>query len=329
MTMLRSWLTNNFRFVYNSNAVYNVYSPIFMQAREYAARKGTREKAKKKKTKKVIEKVGASSVKKSTEGVKNAVSPLATIDDSWKVVPVDNVWVVKYHRKPIYSFKEAIEYHRETHHPTMLNKPNAPVNAFIELDMKREKKNKFLDKFTRVIDTPHMFKYGKPTKILAFCKSLKEQEKAKTAGVDYVGGNELIKQIQQGKFVFKDFDYIIAHADILTDLLLIRGLLKKKFPNLKTGTLGNDMSKLTVKFRNGIRYTMIPHEVFKEYGTIDTTFGLLGMDFKQLEENFLTLIQSIESTKPRPTESFIQRVHITTIHSAERFKINFEEYLPV
>ncbi|CAK9824196.1 50S ribosomal protein L1 [Anthophora retusa] len=328
--MFTGWLTNNFRFVYNSNAEYNVYSPIFMQAREYAARKGTREKARKKKIKKVIEKVGFSVVKKGakSEKVTNAISPLATLDDSWKTKPIDNVWIVKYHRNPMYSFKEAIEFHRETLHPTMLNKPDAPVNAFIELDLKREKKNKFLDKVSRVMDTPHVFKYGESTKILAFCNSLKEQEKARTAGVDYVGGNELIKQIQQGKFQFKEFDYIIAHADILTDLLLIRGLLKRKFPNLKAGTLGNDMSKLTVKFKNGIRYTVTPHEVFKEYGTIDTTFGLLDMDFKQLEENFLALIHNIETIKPRPTESFIQRVYVKSMYTSERFKINFEEYLP-
>ncbi|CAK9795933.1 50S ribosomal protein L1 [Anthophora plagiata] len=326
--MFIGWLINNFRSVYNSNAGCNVYSPTFMQAREYAARKGTREKAKKKKIKKVIEKVGFNPVKKSDKRAKNVISPLAAINDSWRSKPIDNVWVIKYHKRPIYSFKEAIEYHRETHHPTMLNKPNAPVNALIELDMKREKKNKFLDKFTKVVDTPHFFKSGEPSKILVFCKSLTEQEKAKTAGADFVGGNELIKKIQQGNFSFKDFDYIIAHADILTDLLLIRGLLKKNFPNLKAGTLSNDMGKLTVKFRDGIRYTAMPHQVFKEYGTINTTFGLLDMDLKQLEENFLALIQDIEKMKPKLAEPFIQRIHVTSIPSTERFKINFEEYLP-
>ena len=43
----------------------------------------------------------------------------------------------------MYSLKEAIENHRETHHPTMLNKPNAIVNAFIELNMRVKNFNLF------------------------------------------------------------------------------------------------------------------------------------------------------------------------------------------
>lgn len=57
------------------------------------------------------------------------------LDDSQRSDPIDNVWIRKFHKWKIYSFEEAIQSHRETHHPTMLNLPNAPVNAFIELDM--------------------------------------------------------------------------------------------------------------------------------------------------------------------------------------------------
>lgn len=54
--------------------------------------------------------------------------------------PVDDVWVSKYYSWRIYSFKEAVECSKETHHPTIYNVPNAPVNLFIELDMTTEKK---------------------------------------------------------------------------------------------------------------------------------------------------------------------------------------------
>lgn len=46
------------------------------------------------------------------------------------------MYVIKLHPQPVYSLKEAIEFHRETHHPTMFNEPDAHVNAFIELNMK-------------------------------------------------------------------------------------------------------------------------------------------------------------------------------------------------
>lgn len=43
------------------------------------------------------------------------------------------------------------------------------------------------------------------------------------------------------------------------------------------GSLGTDMNKLVTKFKNGIGYTAIPHKIFKEYGQINVTFGLVNL----------------------------------------------------
>ncbi|KAK9303681.1 hypothetical protein QLX08_004686 [Tetragonisca angustula] len=329
--MIANWLIKSFRTTYNHNAGYNIGSYMFMQSRDYAARKGTREKKrlklKKKKVKTVVEQVGYIPHKKEKE-IKAEVCPLNTIDESWKWKAIDNVYIIKYHPQPVYSLKEAIENHRETHHPTMLNKPNAIVNAFIELNMRREKKNKYVDRFTKVVDTPHIFTCAENSRtVLAFSKNLQEQENAKNAGADYIGGVELIRKIQNGSFNFKEYDYVVAHADILSDLLLIRGLLKKKFPNIKLGTLGNNINQLVKKFKNGILYTAQPHKTFKEYGEISTTFGLLDMDIKKLEENFSSLINDVESMRPTRDGLFIERVQIKSELSKESFKINYQEYL--
>ncbi|KOX74520.1 39S ribosomal protein L1, mitochondrial [Melipona quadrifasciata] len=329
--MIANWLIKNFRTTYNHNAGYNIGLYMFMQNRDFAARKGTREKRrlklKKKKVKTVVEQVGYVPHKRKKE-IKAEVCPLNTIDESWKWKAIDNVYIIKYHPQPVYSLKEAIEYHRETHHPTMLNKPNAIVNAFIELNMRREKKNKYVDRFTKVIDTPHIFTSTENSRtVLAFSKNLQEQENAKNAGADYIGGVELIRKIQNGSFNFKEYDYVVAYADIVSDLLLIRGLLKRKFPNIKLGTLGNNMNQLVKKFKNGILYTAQPHKTFKEYGEINTTFGLLDMDIKELEENFSSLINDVESMRPKRDGSFIERVQIKSELSKESFKINYQEYL--
>ncbi|XP_012339683.1 uncharacterized protein LOC100871180 isoform X1 [Apis florea] len=329
--MLTGWLTS-FRTTHNLNIRYNVCSYLLTQTRDYAARKGTREKrllAKKKRAKKqvTVEQVGYVPYKQHKKQKIKEVCPLNTIDDSWKWKAIDNVWIVKYHQRPIYSLQEAIECHRETHHPTMYNKPNAIVNAFVELDMRREKKNRFVDKFTRIVDTPHIFENsGNKRTVLAFSKNLEEQEKARDAGADYSGGTELIKKIQNGTFQFKDYDFVVAHANILSDLLLIRGLLKKKFPNIRIGNLGTDMNKLVTKFKNGIGYTAIPHKTFKEYGEINVAFGLLDMDMKYLEANFHALINDIEVMRPRDA-SFIVRIQIRSELSDESFTINYQDYV--
>ncbi|XP_076758613.1 mitochondrial ribosomal protein L1 [Xylocopa sonorina] len=331
MTLLTNWLPKIVRSTYNHNAGYNICPSIFIQTRDYAARKGTRErKAKLRKRKVVVEKVGFVPFKKSKDKVKKEVCPLITIDDSRKPKATDDVWAIQYHQEPVYSVKEAIECHRELHHPTMMNTPNAPLNVFIDLNMQREKKTKFMDKFSKVVSTPHIFKSGEDlNKTLVFCKNLAQQEKARDAGADFVGGTELVKQIQNGDFSFKEFDYVISHADMLTDLLLIRGLLKRKFPNVRTGNMGVDMAKLVTKFKAGIEYTAIPHATFKEYGYIDTTFGLLQMETNQLEENLSSLINDVESMRPKREGPFIVRVCIQSKISNESFKIDFKQYLPV
>lgn len=61
-------------------------------------------------------------------------------DDSTNVVSCDNVYVTKYYRMKMYNFVEAIAAHRQTHHPTGYNVPDANVNVKIELNMTAEKK---------------------------------------------------------------------------------------------------------------------------------------------------------------------------------------------
>lgn len=69
------------------------------------------------------------------EGVKTS-----RIDDSHLEVCPDNVWFANMFKLRMFSFEEAVEAHRETHHPTMYNNPNGPLHAYIELDMSTDKK---------------------------------------------------------------------------------------------------------------------------------------------------------------------------------------------
>ncbi|XP_076631573.1 mitochondrial ribosomal protein L1 isoform X1 [Colletes latitarsis] len=330
--MSAGWLINNFRLAYSHIAGCNMYSCLFIQSRDYAARKGTREKAKKKKIKIVVEKVGFiphnERISKA-EKVHSKMSPLLTLDDSWKRKPVDDVWIVKYHQKPVYSLKEAVECHRELHHPTMYNKPNAFVNAYIELNLQREKKTKTLERFTKLVDTPYIFQLNDTRSVLALSKSKEDQNIAKESGADFAGGVELIKQIQAGDFSYKEFDYIVAHPNILPDLIVIRGLLRKKFPNVHTGTLGTDIGILIERCKRAIQYTAQPDKTFKNYGVIDVAFGTLDMEINQLEKNFSSLINNVYSMKPRREGIFIPRVQISCSTSGESFKINFDKYLPM
>ncbi|XP_015440281.1 PREDICTED: uncharacterized protein LOC107195035 [Dufourea novaeangliae] len=297
--MSAGWLINSFRSTYSHIAGCNVYSCLFVQSRNYAARKGTREKARKKKVKAAVQKVGfvpANKFKKDAEKEIKRVSPFIMLHDFWRRKHVDNVWLIKYHRRPVFSLQEAIEFHRETHHPTVFNLPNAHINALIELNLHYDKK-KYLDKISRIVEVPHPFALQEDRTILAFCKTANAHDAAVKAGANFVGGVELIKQIQ-------------------------------KFPNVKGGTLSNNIGQLVKKFKDGIGYSLVQDNTYKAYGIIDFPFGTLNMDLRHLQENFSAVINDVQSVKPKSDASFIQRVRITSLPSREKFKIDFEQYLP-
>ncbi|XP_071565001.1 large ribosomal subunit protein uL1 [Temnothorax nylanderi] len=326
------WLLNNLSASYRHVTCLN-FCPIgFLQARNYAARKGTREKARKKKVKQVIEKVGfiphaQRAAKIQAKKKKLDVNDII-LDDSKKSEAIDNVWISKFHKWKIHSFEEAVQNHREMHHPTIYNLPNAPINALIELDMQGIKKTKFVEAFTRLVCLPHGFDHGQNRKVLAFCKTTEMEDIAREAGAHFAGGKQIIKQIQNGQFSLKEYDIVVSEPSMLPDLLLIRGLMRKKFPSVKAGTLGADIKMLVTKFLNGIRYTAKPHEMLKSYGTIDIAFGTIDMDTKQLEENFAAIIQDVEAAKPRRPGPFITRTRVTCLPSPEMLKVDFEQYLP-
>lgn len=53
---------------------------------------------------------------------------------------------------------EIVKFHREANHPTMRNKPNAPVNVHIELNMVAEKKVLFIPNSSFLIKVSQFFR---------------------------------------------------------------------------------------------------------------------------------------------------------------------------
>lgn len=91
---------------------------------------------------------------------------------------------------------EAILAHRELHHPTMFNVPEAPLNIRFEIDLSTDKKNKFVEKYHKIIEFPHPYNHGEDRTILAFCQTNEMMEEARSAGALLVGGKDVIKSIE-------------------------------------------------------------------------------------------------------------------------------------
>ncbi|KAG5671742.1 hypothetical protein PVAND_001922 [Polypedilum vanderplanki] len=322
--MLRK-LPSLFNNILSVNQVRQNARPLFISATNEAARKGTREKARKKKVKVEIKKVGfiPHNLRKKVRVTVNKHQ-----DDSWKQIPQDDVYIQKYYQYRTFTVEDAIKCHQETHHPTMYNVPNAPILAEIEINMQGEKITRFVDNFHRMAPINYKFNHGEERTVLAFAKGQEYIDIAKKAGATLAGDGGLVKSIQNGDLSFNDFQFIVAHSNILHEIMPIRGLLKRRFPNPKNGTLGTDLEEMVQKFLNGITYSVKKDENQQNFANLTAQFGTLDMDVKHLEDNLASLLQDINKMRPKREGKFITRVYINSPPSSEKLKINPFVYVP-
>lgn len=139
--------------------------------------------------------------------------------------------------------------------------------------MQGEKMTRFVDNFQRMAMIPHKFDHGEDRKILVFTKGQELVNEAMEAGATFVGGTELLKDIQNGDLSISEYQYCIAHPNILAELVSLRGLMKKKFPNPKSGTLGTNIGEIVSTYMNGIQYSAKKDENQQNFGLIKATVG--------------------------------------------------------
>jgi|UniRef100_A0A7C3SNZ0 large subunit ribosomal protein L1 len=149
---------------------------------------------------------------------------------------------------------------------------------------------------------------GKEKKVLVFAEGEKAQE-AREAGADYVGGEELVKQIESG---WLDFDVAIATPDIMGTLKIPsrlgkilgpRGLM----PNPKTGTVTNDIAKAVKEYKAGrVEFRT------DRYGIIHVPIGKASFSEEALYKNLMTVLSTILRLKPPSAKGqYFKSVHIS------------------
>ncbi|CAH2040850.1 unnamed protein product, partial [Iphiclides podalirius] len=316
-TLIRSLFTNLSLYGTNSANLRSIHTSTVY----YAARKGTRAKARAKKVKVEVTKIGFIP---HNQRKKDKVTKVVDkhIDDSFKQVSKDNVFPMRYYRWVVYTAEDAVKAHQETHHPTMYNMPDALVYARVEMNMQAVKKNRFLDNFMRLTLLPNIFPRDEERTILAFCKGPELIKQALESGATTVGATEIVKKIQDGEIKLADYDFVIAHPNMVTDLVPIRGLMKRRFPNVRSGTLDPDICGLIKKFAAGIQYRVVKDEQQENFGSTEVPVGRLNMDAKQVSENVDALLKDIQSARPKRDGLFITRCLIVSPPSTERLKID-------
>jgi len=148
---------------------------------------------------------------------------------------------------------------------------------------------------------------GRSVRVLVLAKGEKERE-AKEAGADFVGGEELIKKIQEENWL--DFERVIATPDIMGlvgrigKILGPRGLM----PNPKVGTVTFDVAKAVSEVKAG----KVDYRVDKA-GVIHVPVGKVSFGPVKLVENASAVLAAIVRSKPASAKgNYIQSVAVSS-----------------
>lgn len=147
---------------------------------------------------------------------------------------------------------------------------------------------------------------GKKVRVAVFAQS-DNAEKAKEAGADVVGMDDLHDQIKGGDL---DFDVVIATPDAmrvvgkLGQVLGPRGLM----PNPKVGTVSADVTTAVKNAKAGqVRYRT------DKAGIIHTTIGKADFERDALKGNLHALITDLIKLKPAASKgTYVQKVALST-----------------
>ena len=132
---------------------------------------------------------------------------------------------------------------------------------------------------------------GKSVRVAVFARG-DNAEKAKKAGAELVGAEDLMEKIQNGEM---NFDRCIATPDMMAvvgrlgKVLGPRGLM----PNPKLGTVTQDVAGAVKAAKGG----QVEYRVEKA-GIIHVGVGKISFDDKSLVENVKTLIDAVIKAKP-------------------------------
>lgn len=243
--------------------------------------------------------------------------------------PEDNVYFLDKYRRKRFDFEEIIEFHRQAVHPDVLNLPDSPVTATIELNLKMKvKKKKYIERIESTVCYPHYFQYEiKPRKIVALCSKEEDQEAARQAGAIQAGAADIVQLLKSNQLTHRDFDHIVCHNDFLVNFSNVKGMKGSPFfPTKQRNNFGDNIVELVKYFKNGIDYSLKRAQDEQSYGLIACHFGLLNMTTEQLRENLVTLFQSVNRFKPvnmADGKQFFEKVTITTPVTEEMFFLKF------
>lgn len=197
-----------------------------------------------------------------------------------------------------YGLKEAISIFKKA--PKLKFDETVEISAKLVVDAKQSQ----TQTIRGTVALPHGT--GKTVRVAVFCKG-EEESRAKAAGADFVGAEELIAKVQGG---WVDFDVAIATPDMMKDIAKLGKVLGPRglMPNPKSGTVTQDTAKTTKEVKAG----KIEFKMDKQSG-IHAPVGKLSFTEDALYKNALMFIDAVMSSNPQGIRGqHVKSMHIST-----------------
>lgn len=198
-----------------------------------------------------------------------------------------------------YPPEEAIKLVRKT--------STANFNATVETHIGMNVDPRHADQQVRgVVTLPHGT--GKEVRILVFAEG--EAEKiAQEAGADHVGGDELVKKIEEG---WLDFDATIAIPQMMGKVSKLGRILGPRglMPSPKTGTVVSleDVPRVIDELRAG----RVEFKLDKT-ANLHVAIGKVNFKSEELLENFASLMEAVQRAKPSGAKGqYVKKIVLTS-----------------
>ncbi len=147
---------------------------------------------------------------------------------------------------------------------------------------------------------------GKSVRVAVFTDG-DNVDKAKEAGADIVGMDDLAEQVKKGEM---DFDVVIASPDAMRVVGQLGQVLGPKglMPNPKTGTVAADVATAVKNAKGG----QVQFRIDKA-GIVHCTIGKASFSAENLQENFEALLAALHKAKPAAAKGqYFKRVSVST-----------------
>lgn len=200
-----------------------------------------------------------------------------------------------FDKNKLYSLSEAVSIAQKA----SISKFDGSIDVAIKLNLDTKKVEQQL---RGSIVLPH--NNGKVARILVIDDQL-TKDKAKSLGVDYFGGLDIIQDIEK---MLNQIDLILTTPKMMPALAKLGKVLGPRglMPNPKIGTVTTEMEKTIVEFKKGrLEYRT------DTYGNIHMCVGKVSSKTNDIVENIEAIISLLKTKKPATVKGqYIQNISV-------------------